>query len=56
MKKLFFLGWVWLYSVSVIAQTGTLQGFVKDDVTREAMVGAVIKLEKTSFQTISDST
>ncbi|WP_243390553.1 TonB-dependent receptor [Raineya orbicola] len=40
----------------LLAQTGTLQGFVKDDLNRQAIVGAMVKLEKTNFSTITDST
>ncbi|PKQ69632.1 TonB-dependent Receptor Plug Domain [Raineya orbicola] len=53
-----YLSFLFSYCLSnfLLAQTGTLQGFVKDDLNRQAIVGAMVKLEKTNFSTITDST
>lgn len=56
MKKCVSFLFSYCLSNFLLAQTGTLQGFVKDDLNRQAIVGAMVKLEKTNFSTITDST
>jgi hypothetical protein len=55
MKKYSFLLILLLLSMEALAQNGTLQGTVKDKETQEAIAGAIVTIEGTSFGAQTDT-
>ncbi|MCS6795378.1 MAG: TonB-dependent receptor [Raineya sp.] len=56
MRKIVWIAFFVAFTHWIFAQKSTLQGFVKDDISGQAIVGAMVKLEKTNFSTTTDST